>query len=98
MAAACLGLAALPDDDGPSTAEDPADATQGALERWRDDFNAGQPPGIDVKRVAVHFLLQVGIGSAIFGMEANPDRVEEFDARAGNRADGDCPVRLHFVQ
>jgi hypothetical protein len=26
------------------------------------------------------------------------DRVEEFDASAGNRADGPCPVRLRFVK
>jgi hypothetical protein len=39
MAAARLGMAALADVDGLSAAEDPADTIQGALERWRDDFN-----------------------------------------------------------
>ena len=40
MAAARLGMAALADVDGLSAAKDPADTIQGALDRWRDDFNA----------------------------------------------------------
>ena len=92
MAAARLGMAALAD------AEDPVDTIQGALERWRDDFNARQATGIDVKIIADHFLLQIGTRSAIFGTEANAERAEEFDASAGNRADGHCPVRLRFVK
>src|SRR5215213_74822 len=88
MAPARLGMAALAD------AEDPVDTIQGALERWRDDFNARQATGIDVKIIADHFLLQIGTRSAIFGTEANAERAEEFDASAGNRADGHCPVRL----
>jgi len=82
-------------------AEDPVDTIQGALERWRDDFNARQATGIDVKTVKIiadHFLLQIGIHSAIFGAEANADQAEEFDASAGNRADVHCPVRLRFVK
>jgi hypothetical protein len=79
-------------------AEDPVDTIQGALERWRDDFNARQATGIDVKIIADHFLLQIGIRSAIFGAEANADRAEEFDASAGKPADGHCPVRLRFVK
>jgi hypothetical protein len=97
MAAAHLGMVALADGDGLSAAEDPADTIQGALERWRDDFNARQAQGIDVKMGADHFLLQSGIRSAIFGMEANTERAEEIDASAGNPADGHCPVRLRFV-
>jgi hypothetical protein len=98
MAAARLGMAALADGDGLSAAEDPADTIKGALERWRNDFNARQATGIDVKMGADHFLLHIGIRSAIFGMEANADRAEEFDASAGNPADGHCPVSLRFVK
>ena len=98
MAAARLGMAALADGDGLSAAEDPADTIQGALDRWRDDFNARPATGINVKMAADHFLLQIGIRSAIFGMEANAERAEEFDASAGNPADGPCPVSLRFVK
>ncbi|WP_201842843.1 hypothetical protein [Microvirga zambiensis] len=55
MATARLGMAALADADGLSAAEDPAHTIQGALERWRDDFNARQATGIDVKMGANHF-------------------------------------------
>jgi hypothetical protein len=96
MAAAHLGMAALADGNGLSAAEDPADTIQGALERWRDDFNTRQATGIDVKMGADHFLLQIGIRSAISGMEANAERAEEFDASAGNPADGHCPISLRF--
>jgi hypothetical protein len=96
MAAARLGMAALADGNGLSAAEDPTDTIQGALERWRDDFNARQATGIDVKIIADHFLLQIGIRSAIIGTEANAERAEEFDASAGNPADGHCPVSLRF--
>ena len=98
MAAARLGMAALADGDGLSAAEDPADTIQGALDRWRDDSNARPATGIEVKMGADHFLLQIGIRSAIFGMEANADRAEEFDASAGNPAYGNCPVSLRFVK
>ena len=98
MAAARLGMAALADGDGLSAAEDPADTIQGALDRWRDDFNARQATGIDVKMAADYFLLQIRIRSAIFGMEANADRAEECDASAGNPAYGNCPVSLRFVK
>jgi hypothetical protein len=98
MAAARLGMAALADGNGLSAAEDPTDTIQGALERWRDDFNARQATGIDVKIIADHFLLQIGIRSAIIGTEANAERAEEFDASAGNPADRHCPVRLRFVK
>ena len=98
MAAARLGMAALADVDGLSAAKDPADTIQGALDRWRDDFNARPATGINVKMGADHFLLQIGIRSAIFGMEANAERAEEFDASAGNPADGHCPVSLRFVK
>ena len=98
MAAARLGMAALADVDGLSAAKDPADTIQGALDRWRDDFNARPATGINVKMGADHFLLQIGIRSAIFGTEANAERAEEFDASAGNPADGHCPVSLRFVK
>ena len=48
-------------------------------------------------KIADRFSLQIAIHSAIFGAEANADRAEEFEASAGNRADGHCPVRLRFV-
>ena len=73
MAAPRSGMAALADGDGLSTAEDPADTIQGAPKRWCDDFNARPATGIDVKMGADHFLLQIGIRSAIFGAEANAD-------------------------
>ena len=92
-----MGMAALADGDGLSAAKDPAD-TQGALDRWRDDSNARPATGIDVKMGADHFLLQIGIRSAIFGMEANAERAEECNASAGNPADGNCPVSLRFVK
>jgi hypothetical protein len=50
------------------------------------------------RRWQIDFLFQIGIHSAIFGAKANADQAEEFDASAGNRADGHCPVRLRFVK
>ena len=60
-----------------------------------------QPAGRDShqrQRSQIDFLLQIGIHSAIVGAKANADRAEEFDASAGNRADGHRPFRLRFVK
>ena len=60
-----------------------------------------QPAGRDShqrQRSQIDFLLQIVIHSAIVGAKANADRAEEFDASAGNRADGHCPVSLRFVK
>jgi len=50
------------------------------------------------QRSQIDFLLQIVIHSAIVGAKANADRAEEFDASAGNRADGHRPFRLRFVK
>ena len=60
-----------------------------------------QPAGRDShqrQRSQIDFLLQIVIHSAIVGAKANADRAEEFDASAGNRADGHRPFRLRFVK